>query len=356
MLRVLAYHRVAVPQDTPELDPGIVSATPEVFRKQMLHLRKWYRPVSLPEVAKAFLEGGPLPRRAVLVTVDDAYRDFGEVSWPILRELGIPVTLFVPTAYPGDSSRQFWWDRLQGARARTPTEGWRQAVDAAMNTLPSPFRGNGHGKGEGDLRSLLRWIPHDEAEGLVDLVCEKAESWTDARAPTDARTPAGPVSSAGTASAAAATSAAAVAAAASKPSRVLDWDELRALREEGVSVGAHTRHHVALAQVDEDRARAEIRQSLDDLGRELGEKPFALAYPYGIHDSAVLRIAKEEGCLLAFTTEDGLSRPGRTDPLRLPRTNITPRTSAAVFRLRMMPWFSRVDEWRHRPRGPRQGA
>jgi hypothetical protein len=63
---------------------------------------------------------------------------------------------------------------------------------------------------------------------------------------------------------------------------------------------------------------------------------------------AVTRIAKEEGCVLGFTGEDGLSAPGRADPLGLRRTNITLRTSPSVFALRMVPLFARIDRWRHR--------
>src|ERR671914_537157 len=62
-----------------------------------------------------------LPPRAVLLTFDDAYDDFAEVAWPLLRHHGLPATLFVPTAYPDVPGRAFWWDRLHqavaGARA-----------------------------------------------------------------------------------------------------------------------------------------------------------------------------------------------------------------------------------------------
>ena len=41
-------------------------------------------------------------RGAVLVTFDDAYADFAEHAWPVLRAHGISPLLFVPTAFPGD--------------------------------------------------------------------------------------------------------------------------------------------------------------------------------------------------------------------------------------------------------------
>ena len=67
-----------------------------------------------------------LPARPVMITVDDAYEDFAEHARPSLRRLGLPVTLFVPTAYPGDPTRRFWWDRLSHALRTSP----RQVLEA----------------------------------------------------------------------------------------------------------------------------------------------------------------------------------------------------------------------------------
>jgi peptidoglycan/xylan/chitin deacetylase (PgdA/CDA1 family) len=129
---------------------------------------------------------------------------------------------------------------------------------------------------------------------------------------------------------------------------MLTWDELRALARDGVSFGAHTRHHAALTRIDESRVREEIRGSLQDLTRELGSGRWPIAYPYGIYDRTVMRIAREEGCTLGFTCDDGLNVLGRTRPFQLRRTNITLRTTPPLFALRMLPWFAEVDRWRHR--------
>lgn len=321
LLRVLTYHRIAEPEDTPDLDPLLVSATPETFRKQMEHVRKRYRPVSLQQVLEACSEGGrPLPASAVHVTVDDAYRDFAEHAWPVLRELGIPVTVFVPTAYPDQPDRTLWWDRLHRATVRgTKNETWARAMEAARGSLDSvtlPPIDDHH-----DVRALMRRLGHDDAERFVDSTCREVGLDELDDAP--------------------------------RPPALLSWDELRALSREGVSFGAHTRHHAALTKVDEIRVRSEIRGSLDDLERELGASPRPIAYPYGLYDATVSRIAEEEGCTLGFTCEDGLNELGETDPFQLRRTNITLRTSVPVFALRMLPWFAEIDRWRHRSeRGP----
>jgi peptidoglycan/xylan/chitin deacetylase (PgdA/CDA1 family) len=313
VLRVIAYHRIAEPRDSPELDPRLISATPDAFRAQVEHLARRYSPVGLSEITDAWDRGRTLPRRAVHVTVDDAYRDFRDIAWPILRENEIPVTLFVPTAY-ADGGRTFWWDRFHRGASLVSQDALQEAlrIAAEERNISSPRR-----NGASDVRAMLRHLPHDILEGLVDAACLSV-------------------------GVAAATAQSDVARA------VLGWDELRELQAEGVALAAHTRNHVGLSVVDAERARAEIRRSLDDLDRELGEQRRAIAYPYGMCSPTVARIAREEGCVLGFTNEDGLNVPGRTDPLRLRRTNITRRTRPGAFKLRMMPWWAGVDRWRHR--------
>lgn len=318
MLRVLVYHRIADAGETPHLDPGLVSATPDAFREQMTHLSRRYQPVSMAEIMDAFASGDSLPAEAVHVTVDDAYRDFQENAWPVLRELGIPVTVFVPTAYPGRAERAFWWDRLHRASAGLSPAARREAVQAAAASSGASDLADGNA----DPRRVLRDLPHDVIEAFIDRFCFECGGTPE--------TPESPT--------------------------LLDWDELRALQDDGVTFGAHTRHHVALSREDPERARLEIRQSLDDATRELGEAPRALAYPYGIQNEEVVRIAREEGCALAFTCDDGLNEPGRTDALRLRRTNITPRTTPAIFKVRMLPWFAALDRWRHRHQRARLSA
>src|SRR3954470_4528105 len=94
-LAVLVYHRIAALADAP---PGLAT-TPAVFVRQMRWLAETGRAGSLADVLAAKRGERPLSRDPVLVTFDDAYRDFAQTAWPVLRGLGVPVTVFVPTAY-----------------------------------------------------------------------------------------------------------------------------------------------------------------------------------------------------------------------------------------------------------------
>src|SRR5262245_8441974 len=119
MLRVLTYHRLAPPGADPELDPRNVSASPQAFERQMRWVRERFSVVGLERVVAAVEHGESLPARPLLVTFDDGYRDFLERAFPVLHGLGLPATLFVPTAFPDRPEHEFWCDRLYRAFTRT---------------------------------------------------------------------------------------------------------------------------------------------------------------------------------------------------------------------------------------------
>ena len=97
-LRVLMHHKVS--PDT--ADEHTVTAA------QLERQLRWLRAEGFQFVTLADLLGATLPARPVLVTFDDAYVDTLEVAQPVLRALGVPAVVFVPTAFVGQTSA---WDR-----------------------------------------------------------------------------------------------------------------------------------------------------------------------------------------------------------------------------------------------------
>jgi peptidoglycan/xylan/chitin deacetylase (PgdA/CDA1 family) len=97
-LRVLMYHKI---NDL----PGNPTTVPTgVFDEQMALLGELgYRAVDLDAVLAHYLDGSPLPPKAVLITFDDGYRDNLQNAAPILRRCGYPAVLFVPIGYVSSS-------------------------------------------------------------------------------------------------------------------------------------------------------------------------------------------------------------------------------------------------------------
>jgi len=70
----------------------------QFFQKQMQYLQDHnYQPITMQQLIHFFNDGVALPKKPVLITVDDAYDDFGSDALPILRAFHFPATLFVPT-------------------------------------------------------------------------------------------------------------------------------------------------------------------------------------------------------------------------------------------------------------------
>lgn len=109
-----------------------------------------------------------------------------------------------------------------------------------------------------------------------------------------------------------------------KPHMMLDWDEVRRLRSRGIEIGAHTRRHVHLSQVDDQTSRDEIAGSRDHIARELGTRPAHFAYPNGTpadFGDRDVELVREAGFQTAVTTIEGVNRPG-FDRYRLLRINV----------------------------------
>jgi peptidoglycan/xylan/chitin deacetylase (PgdA/CDA1 family) len=303
LLGVLTYHRVSRPEERPWLHPGLISATPESFAQQMEFLASHYRIVSLDDVLDARQHRRPLGPRSVLITFDDAYVDFAEHAWPVLQQMGVPVTLFVASAYPGEPERRFWWDRMHHAFAST---GRRSTLATIAGALPMADEADRR-RSWATLRQHLKTVPHDVLEAEVNRLETLLE-------PTPC--PSG---------------------------AVLGWQQIKGLMAQGVTVASHSRTHPLLDRVPRRQLRDEIVGSIEDLRRATGRSPYAFAYPGGAFDDQVVESVEEAGVALAFTTRPGLNDVRQGGWLRLRRVNVGRLATPSILRLQLLPALARLD-------------
>lgn len=297
LLRVLTYHRVDWPDAHADLDPGLISATPETFDQQMRYLASNYHVISAPELLKIEQTGSTLPPRSLLLTFDDAYQDFAEYAWPILQRYQLPVTLFVPTAFPDQAERAFWWDRLYTAMRHTTRQDDLYLPFGKLRLATAEERDRTFQQ----LKNFAKSRPHHEAMAWIEQLCKELGT-------------------------------------APPKSNVLGWDALRQLARAGVTLGAHTRTHPLMNRISPKEMSDEIVGSLHDLAREIGSALPLFAYPSGGFDDEVTRVLHQEGIAFAFTTERGANDLAKADRLRLRRFNVGLRTPLALLRAQLLPW------------------
>jgi len=105
---ILCYHRFARSCDSPLCMPT------EIFEQQLRYLKEnGYRVIG-PEALAEFLDyRKPIPKNAVMISVDDGYRSTYDMAYPILKKYGFTATLFIYTDYVGVSSQAITWDQLR---------------------------------------------------------------------------------------------------------------------------------------------------------------------------------------------------------------------------------------------------
>jgi peptidoglycan/xylan/chitin deacetylase (PgdA/CDA1 family) len=111
---ILVYHRFG-----PVVADSMTVRT-STFRGQLQYLKDHgYRTVPL-RVLVAYLlhQGPPPPPRSVVITADDGHRSVMTEMLPLVREYGVPVTLFIYPSAISNASYALTWDQLQ-ALART---------------------------------------------------------------------------------------------------------------------------------------------------------------------------------------------------------------------------------------------
>ena len=303
LLRVLMYHRVDEPGARPWLDPALISATPEDFSEQMKYLASNYQIVTLRDVFTALESGNSraLPPRAVLVTFDDGYCDFEEHAWPILKRYGIPAILFVPTAFPDQPGRTFWWDDLHQAVQNGSQQDTLNTLIDSLN-LSNSHRIQTYGQ----LRSYLKTLKHTEAKSKVQQFCRTLDLQP-------------------------------------APNSILSWDALRKLASEGLTLGAHTRTHALLNRISLEAAREEVIGSRNDLERQIGSVLPIFAYPSGQVSGEVISLLEREGFVLAFATKRGINNLKHIHPLRIGRLNIGPGTTLPILGARLLSWTTHLN-------------
>jgi peptidoglycan/xylan/chitin deacetylase (PgdA/CDA1 family) len=121
ILAVAAYHRIG--------DPPKWWSWQYVPEQTFLAQLEWFagegwEPISAVRFMQGLDDPATLPEKALLLTFDDAYRSLHTTALPLLRRLGYPGIVFVPTGFVGGTSL---WD--EGVEPEEPLCDWGELAE-----------------------------------------------------------------------------------------------------------------------------------------------------------------------------------------------------------------------------------
>lgn len=112
--------------------------------------------------------------------------------------------------------------------------------------------------------------------------------------------------------------------------RLLNGDELRDMRAEGMEIGSHTVSHSRLTDLDDGDLMREVQDSKRALEDLLGERVGSFAYPYGAWDARCADAVEAAGYAAACTTRTGWALRDNA-PHRLRRLTVFNTDTVARF-------------------------
>lgn len=156
MTGILTYHSI---------DPSgsAISIDERSFRR---HVR-WLASGVVRVVALENLLAETGDRDVLAVTFDDGFVNFDTVAWPLLRDEGIPVTLFVPTRHVGATND--WTGRGEPGIPTLPLLDW----GALCRLAEAGVVLGSHGSTHRDLRKLEDVELRAELEGAAETIRER---------------------------------------------------------------------------------------------------------------------------------------------------------------------------------------
>jgi peptidoglycan/xylan/chitin deacetylase (PgdA/CDA1 family) len=280
---VLGYHRVAEAAE----DPFSMCVTPQHFAEQLEVLRRFTDPISLRDLAEN-LSAGNLPRRAVVLTLDDGYADALYQAAPLLEKYQVPATVFIATGYLG---KTFWWDRLE--RILLSPESLPDRLSLPINGGVLKWRAGRENDRNANsrhhlLRSVYRQFLLLSAEKR-DQMLQQLAAWSGFQADAD------------------------------HDCRVLSGEELIELSDSRlIDIGAHSVTHPFLANLNLTAQQKEIYESKIHLETLLRRPVTTFSYPNGSFSRATRVLVRDCGFRCACTSHNDIARKG-SDLLQLPR-------------------------------------
>jgi len=110
---ILTYHDIEL------VSKSRFAITSELFEQQLRYLKEnGYVVITLEELERFLRHEQPLPKKAVVITIDDGYKSAKTVAAPLLKKYGFPATFFIYTDFVGGGKHALSWEELRDLKAQ----------------------------------------------------------------------------------------------------------------------------------------------------------------------------------------------------------------------------------------------
>jgi len=311
-LVVLMYHRI-LPKDDIRCqteEPGMI-VTPETFRKQLQILSKYFEFISLSDWIEKKENHKPLPNMACAITFDDGWHDNYEFAYPILKDLGIPATIYLVANMIGTEDI-FWPERISHTVtniAKHHSDLWSSAELTWLRETQTDYNFDHNTPNKDEISQIIHSLKK-YSDNEINLRLKKLEGFLSIKSfPAAQRS-------------------------------ILNWQQVNEMVASGViEIGSHTCQHIRLNnKTSNETLKTEIIKSKSIINENTDTEIKTFCFPNGDYSDAAVELVKKN-YIGSVTTQPGWNSDS-SDNYLLQRVAIHEDISntAAAFLSRISGW------------------
>jgi peptidoglycan/xylan/chitin deacetylase (PgdA/CDA1 family) len=279
LIRNFLFHRVS-----DEADAMWPPMKPDLFERIISTLAKNYSVVPLENYLD---DPGAFNTKRKIATVlfDDGYKDNIEVAAPILSKYKCPASFYVVTDCI-DRNIPTWTYIVDNVFAKTRKE----KIELGYDFVPEKFRVIRLVPSSPLVKEVKPWLKKLSNPQRLMALESIFQQCDDVPAPQG---------------------------------KMMNWDEVRQLANNGFVIGSHSHTHPMLASLqNENEISNELKMSSKKIETELGSFPKAISYPIGSFDNRVVTIAKKQGYKYGLAVEQQFYKSSTDDLYKIPRVEL----------------------------------
>ena len=292
---ILMYHRVADSKKEELFDCNMISSSKKNFEEQVRHLSSFFNVISFNDLLSYWRNEQHIPKKSVIITFDDGYKDNYSCAYPILKKYRLPATIFLATGHIGNN-KLFWWDKIAYVVKKSKIKEFKLKGFGACSLMDRNKA----------IKSLQRYAKKLEETQKVKFI-DQLQKMTKVRTPN-------------------------------AKNLFLSWSNVREMSKNGIYFGAHSVSHPILTRISLKQAKHEIINSKEKIERETANQVKVFAYPNGaLGDMSddIGKFLKQSGFSFALSTIYGVNKLC-IDPFRLKRIGIEHDDDMRLFRIKLL--------------------
>ncbi len=274
------FHRVH-PQRDSLWDP----MNPKLFKKCIKHIQNKNDIVLIedyimhPENYKG--------QKIATVMFDDGYKDNIEYAVPILDEAKVKASFYIVTDSI-DNNKPTWTHILEHLFQNTS----KSKLELDFSFLPNNLRSGQFSSNNNRLEFAKKLIPflktinHEDREDVLSSI---QNCFNDVEL----------------------------------PKIMMNWDDIRSLKDNGHYIGSHTVNHPMLGTMNNlEKQKYELEQSAKRIKEELGYFPKTISYPVGSYNETTIKLSKETGYEIGLAVKQSVYHPEKDAVFEIPRIEL----------------------------------